>query len=106
MTLRIEPATGAALQRALPALAKLRIEVFREWPYLYEGSLDYEANYIERFARLKHGVIVVASDAGEAVGAATAAPLEGQNPDVTQPFVERGCDLKKLFYFGESVLKR
>jgi GNAT superfamily N-acetyltransferase len=106
MTLRIEPATGAALERALPALAKLRIEVFREWPYLYEGSLDYEANYIERFARLARGVIVVATDAGEAVGAATAAPLDGQNLDVTQPFVDGGYDLGKLFYFGESVLKR
>ena len=106
MTLRIEPVSGEALQRALPALARLRIEVFREWPYLYEGTLDYEANYIERFARLKGGVIVVASDVGEAVGAATAAPMEGQNPDVTAPFVERGYDLAKLFYFGESVLKR
>ena len=106
MTLRIEPVSGAALRRALPALAKLRIEVFREWPYLYEGSLEYEANYIERFARLALGVIVVATDAGEAIGAATAAPMEGQNPDVTAPFVERGYDLKKLFYFGESVLKR
>jgi GNAT superfamily N-acetyltransferase len=106
VTLRIEPVSGEALQRALPALARLRIEVFREWPYLYEGTLDYEANYIERFARLKHGVIVMASDAGEAVGAATAAPMEGQNPDVTAPFVDRGCDLAKLFYFGESVLRR
>jgi GNAT superfamily N-acetyltransferase len=106
VTLRIEPVTGEALQRALPALARLRIEIFREWPYLYEGTLDYEANYIERFARLKGGVIVVASDAGEAVGAATAAPMAGQNPDVTAPFVERGYDLATLFYFGESVLKR
>ncbi|MFI5014794.1 MAG: GNAT family N-acetyltransferase [Hyphomicrobiales bacterium] len=106
MTLRIEPVTGEALQRALPALAKLRIEVFREWPYLYEGTLDYEASYIERFARLQGGVIVVASDAGEAVGAATAAPMQGQNADVTAPFMQRGYDLAKLFYFGESVLKR
>ncbi|SDR60552.1 hypothetical protein SAMN05519103_06887 [Rhizobiales bacterium GAS113] len=106
MTLRIDPVAGEALRRALPALARLRIEVFREWPYLYEGTLDYEANYIERFARLKDGVIVVASDAGETVGAATAAPLQGQNPDVTAPFLERGYDLAKLFYFGESVLRR
>jgi hypothetical protein len=32
--------------------------------------------------------------------------MEGQNRDVTAPFVERGYDLAKLFYFGESVLKR
>jgi GNAT superfamily N-acetyltransferase len=106
VTLRIELVTGEALQQALPALARLRIEVFREWPYLYEGTLDYEANYIERFARLRGGVIVVASDAGEPVGAATAAPMQGQNADVAAPFVERSYDLSKLFYFGESVLKR
>ena len=48
----------------------------------------------------------LSSDAGEAVGAATASPMEGQNADVTAPFLERGYELSKLFYFGESVLKR
>ena len=106
MSLRIEPVTGGALRDALPALARLRIEVFREWPYLYEGTLDDEASYIERFSRLRGGVIVMASDGGEAVGAATAAPMAGQNADVTEPFEARGYHLSTLFYFGESVLKR
>ena len=46
MSFVIETLTGEALQRALPDLARLRIEVFREWPYLYDGTLDYERTFM------------------------------------------------------------
>jgi hypothetical protein len=42
MTVRVEPLVGAALARGLPALARLRIAVFRSWPYLYDGTLEHE----------------------------------------------------------------
>jgi len=34
--------TGGRLAQGLDAVARLRIEVFRAHPYLYDGSLDYE----------------------------------------------------------------
>ena len=42
--IEIVPLTGNNLESALLPLAELRIRVFRDWPYLYEGSLDYEKN--------------------------------------------------------------
>lgn len=42
--------TGKEIGDALDDLAALRVKVFREWPYLYEGSLDYERNYLRRYA--------------------------------------------------------
>ena len=36
---RIETLTGAALTEALDDVARLRIAVFRDWPYLYDGTL-------------------------------------------------------------------
>jgi hypothetical protein len=33
--------TDEALADASPAVAALRISVFREWPYLYDGDLVY-----------------------------------------------------------------
>ena len=33
--------TGASLERYIPELARLRIEVFRAWPYLYDGDQEY-----------------------------------------------------------------
>ena len=42
--IRIERRSGAALEHYVPELARLRIEVFRDFPYLYDGDYDYEKN--------------------------------------------------------------
>ena len=106
MSLRIEPLTGARLQAHLGDVARLRIEVFREFPYLYDGDLAYERRYLASFAASTNAVIVGAFDGETIVGASTAAPLAGQMEDVTAPFRARGDDLSSIFYFGESVLQR
>ena len=91
-------------EAALPALAELRIRVFREWPYLYDGSLDYEANYLAEFMTEPGSVLVVAEIYGEIVGAATASPMTGQKDEFKAPFIARGMDVSRIFYFGETVL--
>ncbi len=73
MSLRVEPLTGARLQAPLPDVARLRIEVFRAYPYLYDGDADYERQYIAAFAASPQAVIVAAFDGDEVVGASTAA---------------------------------
>jgi GNAT superfamily N-acetyltransferase len=104
----IERLTGAALIEALPALARLRIEVFRAWPYLYEGTLAYEQVYLQRFATAKDTAIVVAyasSDVGaEIIGVATASPLKEHSAKFAPLFAEHGFDPDRVFYCGESVL--
>jgi len=104
MSIRVEALTGVRLAAHLPDVARLRIDVFREYPYLYDGDLDYEAKYIAAFAASPNAVIVAAFDGGEVVGASTAAPLATQMDEITAPFVARGEDLDAYFYFGESVL--
>ena len=104
MTIRVEPLTGPALIRALPSLARLRITVFREWPYLYEGTVEYEQNYLERFGKSEQAVIVAAVDVDEIVGIATASPMAGHADTFIDMFRARAYDTSKIFYFGESVL--
>lgn len=104
MTVEVRPLTGAELAAALPALSRLRMTVFREWPYLYDGTLEYERGYLERFSASEGAVIVAASDGGEIVGAATASPMLGHVDEVAEPFRQRGLDVSRIFYFGESVL--
>lgn len=99
-----EPLTGAALAAAIPALAELRITVFRDWPYLYDGSLEYERGYMEKFSKADGAVIVVARDGARIVGAATASPLLGHADEFAVPFGNAGFDPERIFYFGESVL--
>ncbi len=97
--------SGGDISRELGALARLRIEVFRDWPYLYEGSLDYERAYLARYARAATGTIIAARDGDETVGASSALALEEEEDAVRQPFIEAGLPVRDIFYFGESVLR-
>jgi GNAT superfamily N-acetyltransferase len=47
---------------------------------------------------------VVAFDGGEAVGCSTCVRLAEEDDGLRAPFVARGIDPGRVFYFGESVL--
>jgi GNAT superfamily N-acetyltransferase len=100
----IERVRGAAVARHLDDLARLRIAVFREYPYLYEGSLDYERRYLQHYADAPASVVVLAKDAGQIVGAATAMPLDAHDQQLVPLFGAHGFAPEQVFYFGESVL--
>jgi len=102
--LRIETLSPQAAARLLPALARLRIEVFRDWPYLYAGDAAYEAEYLAPFTSSQAAALVVAFDADEPVGCATCLPLADADAEISAPFPPAGLDPADHFYFGESVL--
>jgi GNAT superfamily N-acetyltransferase len=104
VTVTIEPLTGDAVKPALAAVARLRVAVFREWPYLYEGTEAYEQDYLDGLAAAAHAVIVVARDGDAIVGVATGAPLVSHTEEFIPLFEARGFDPRRVFYFAESVL--
>lgn len=91
---------------ALDDLARLRIEVFRDFPYLYDGDVAYERRYLATYLASPGAVVIGAFDGTELVGAATAAPLSDHFDEFAAPFVARGLDPNAYFYFGESVLRK
>lgn len=96
--------TGAALLAALDDVARLRIAVFREWPYLYDGDLDYERGYLDSYRHSAGAVVVGAFDGERLVGAATGAPMEDHAADFAAPLHATGVPLPRIFYCAESVL--
>jgi len=100
----IAPLKGEALMAALPALARLRIEVFRAFPYLYDGSEAYERTYLATFAKSRDAIVVAATDGEGIVGCATASALATNYNEVAAPLAATGIDLETTFYCGESVL--
>lgn len=101
----IECVQGAAIAPYLDALADLRIRVFREYPYLYEGSREYEAEYLRNYASCSRSLVVLARAGGRIVGASTAMPLTEHGEEGIAPALERaGFQPDQVFYFGESVL--
>ena len=104
MTLRVENLTGKAVRAAIPELARLRVAVFRDWPYLYDGTVNYETAYLRRFAASTDAVVVAAYDGDDVVGVATGAPLRDHAEAFGKAFTDRGLDIDRIFYCGESVL--
>ena len=104
MAIEVRTLEGPQLAEALDDLAELRIRVFADWPYLYDGDLAYEREYLREFSQEEGSVLIAALDGARIVGAATASPMAGQKAEFRAPFEERGFDTARLFYFGESVL--
>lgn len=95
---------GAAVREHLDAVAALRIAVFCDWPYLYDGDRAYEREYLDAYAASPDSVFVLAFAGDEIVGASTGLPLADDSAEFRAPFEQRGLDVGRLFYFGESVL--
>ncbi|KPK33924.1 MAG: acetyltransferase [Betaproteobacteria bacterium SG8_40] len=106
MSIEIRRFCGNDAHPYIKDLARLRIEVFREFPYLYAGSLGYESDYLRTYLDVPDSVVVIALDGGRVVGVSTGLPLAAETDNVKQPFVDHHRDPEKVFYFGESVLQK
>ncbi|WP_454831579.1 GNAT family N-acetyltransferase [Pseudoxanthomonas wuyuanensis] len=95
---------GPEIVPHLDDVARLRIAVFGDWPYLYQGDMGYERDYLAAYAQSKDSLFVLAFDGGQVVGASTGLPLADDAAAFSQPFVTAGIAVPDVFYFGESVL--
>ena len=93
-----------ALRAVLPDVARLRIEVFREWPYLYDGDLAYEETYLRPYLDTDAAIIVGAFEGDRLVGAATGTPLVDHAEDFGAAFEHSRVQMQDIFYCAESVL--
>lgn len=104
-TIHIHELHGPSLAPWLDALGNLRIRVFREYPYLYEGNLEYEREYLSVYRNSRDSlVVIVTDDAGNVVGATTCLPLRDEGPEFQDPFFTSGIEVERVFYFGESIV--
>jgi GNAT superfamily N-acetyltransferase len=102
--MKFETLSGPAIEAVVPDLARLRVTVFRDWPYLYEGALEYERKYLAKYVRLPRATVVIARDGESVVGASTALPLDDAEAELRAPFLAAGIDPATVYYYGESVL--
>jgi GNAT superfamily N-acetyltransferase len=102
--LRLQDCHGAELTPHLDALGELRIRVFHEYPYLYEGSLEYEREYLQTYVKSPRSLVVLAFDGDAVVGATTCLPMADEGPEFQDAFLKAGREISQLCYFGESIL--
>ncbi len=102
----LQVVSGENIHHYLDDLARLRMEIFRDYPYLYEGSMAYERNYLQTYIQAPNSLMVVALTGDDVIGVSTAVPLRYETENVLAPFIARGIDVNQVFYLGESVLRR
>ena len=95
---------GSGIESVFDDLAALRIAVFHDYPYLYEGSVEYEKEYLKTYSDSKRSFLFAVYDGQKMVGATTCIPLKDETAEVRKPFEDAGFDIKTVFYFGESIL--
>ncbi|MFD1142267.1 GNAT family N-acetyltransferase [Larkinella insperata] len=103
-SLSFQTKQGREIESVFDGLAALRIAVFRDYPYLYEGTIDYEKAYLKTYSRSERSFLFAIYDGPAMVGATTCIPLSDETADVRQPFEAAGFDGSTIFYFGESIL--
>jgi GNAT superfamily N-acetyltransferase len=102
--LEVRALNGAGLERHLEDVARLRSAVFRDWPYLYDGRMEYERAYLDTYRDRPGALLVAAFDADMLVGASTSTLMEDQAEAFSEPLSKIGLPVEKILYGPESVV--
>lgn len=104
-SLRIQEVSGHELDPWMEKLGTLRIRVFRELPYLYDGTMKYEKDYLRIYQECPESRVVLVTGQQESlVGATTCIPLARENEEFRQPFKEANLPVVDFLYLGESLV--
>ena len=102
--IQVRSLTGPALMTYLHSIAKLRMDVFREYPFLEEPDLSLETVQLKQYLMSKEAIGVLVFDNTTLVGASLGIPLALEKAEIQKPFRDRGDDTSTYYYFAESVL--
>jgi GNAT superfamily N-acetyltransferase len=100
----IRALSAEALAAVLDDVARLRLSVFADWPYLYDGHLDYERDYLRTYQNHSGSLLVGAFDGDRLVGASTSSVMEDHADAFGEPLRDLGVPLTAIVYGAESVI--
>jgi hypothetical protein len=103
-SLTIRTVFGAGINPFVSDIARLRISVFREFPYLYDGTEAYEQTYLKTYTQSPASIAVLVANDDELVGVSTGLPMADEETSFQQPFKNKEYTVDTIFYFGVSIL--
>ena len=95
--------TGSAVETCLEELASLRLNIFHEYPYLYDGCREDELKYLRLYKDTPEAFVLSVTDSGAMIGAATGLPLRYEVETLINPFAGTSYPVDELFYIGEVL---
>lgn len=105
MDYSLKDVTGSDLLPYQQDIMNLRMTVFREWPYLYEGDPEYEKEYLKPFIDHPESFSVLClSPEDQVIGISTAMPLSAEHDELKAPIAKHGFNVAEIYYLGESCI--
>lgn len=104
LPIKITQVSGKDIEPFIHELAQLRINIFYEWPYIYEGSLEYEKKYLSTYTQNDESFLAIATLNEKIIGASSAVKLSRADTAFSTPLKQAGYNLDEWTYFGESLL--
>ena len=98
--------TGAAIADGLDDVATLRLDIFQEYPYLYQGRREDELNYLGTYAKAPDACVILAYDGSAIIGAATGMPLIHEDAQMVDAFAGTTFPLNEIYYVGELLFRQ
>lgn len=96
--------TGTQISEYINVIAQLRIDIFKEFPYLYDGNLEYETRYLQKFMNTPKSMIVILKDNDRIVGAMTGLPLKYEDEFIKFPWLDQKKPIEGVYYFSEILI--
>src|SRR3990167_4137978 len=102
MGVTVEIYVGKDSADYIEAVSRLRIQIFKEYPYLYEGELDYERRYMQGYTSDDKAMIAIARVDGILAGVSTGIPLVSDSEivsDAKKVFSQENIDIGDFYYY-------
>lgn len=97
--------TGTAIADGLDDMAALRLDIFLEYPYLYQGRREDELRYVRTYAEAPDACVILAYDGSAVIGAATGMPLVHEDAQMRDAFAGTAFPLNEIYYVGELLFR-
>lgn len=91
----------------LPFMAQMRVKEYAEYPYLYDGDMQEELQYVQWFSTLKHSAMAIAFYNDEPVGFIAGTALTSFDEHFKGScdlFSSAGFDPETYYYFSDAIV--
>jgi GNAT superfamily N-acetyltransferase len=96
---------GTAIADARDEVATLRLEIFREYPYLYQGRREDELTYLCTYFEAPDACVILAYDGDAVIGAVAGIPLIHEDAQMLDAFAETAFSPDEAYYVGELLFR-
>ncbi len=102
--MRIVSLQGEAIQPYVKDITELCLVIYREYPYLYEGTEAEYGPFIQEYAQSPHGIACLLFDDEKPVGVAIGVPLSAMRKNYQDGFAQFAPELTSVYYLAEFLL--